>query len=272
MKTVIHTWTHEFNINPDHINTYNYLKETNFYFGLGDLIRSTIKLYYLSKILSFELIVDIQLHPISEYLIVQKHKYSDYVLANKNKVNYVCYGAVENYIINNDSDILLILTNDFYDEKVIDIECKNFIKQIFIPTEIFHKFMVNKINKIPNVPYNIFHYRINDNEFLNKSEEIVYDIYLEHLLKYKEKNDILITDTKKLKNYIYLHDDIFMFDTKICHLGLSKDSDAIRDTLFEFFLVTLSNKIKTYCKIHEISGFVKWISYIYDIPIISYNA
>jgi hypothetical protein len=271
MKTVIHTWTHKFNINQEHINKYNYLKETNFYFGLGDLIRSTIKLYYLSKILPFQLIIDIQLHPISEFLKVEKHKYSNYVLDNKDKVEYVCYGALEDYISNNDSDVLLILSNDFYDEKDIDIDCKNFIKHIFTPTQMFHEFILKKINTIPYDTFNIFHYRINDNEFLNKSEEIKYNVYIEHLTKYKEKNDILITDTKKLKNYIYLYDDIFMFDTKICHLGLSKDADAIRDTLFEFFLITLSNKIKTYCKIHEISGFVKWISKIYDIPIVAYN-
>ena len=271
MKTIIHCWTHEFNIDENHLNKYNYLKETNFYFGLGDLIRSTIKLYYLSKTLGFNFIVDIQLHPISEYLIVEKHEYSKYVLNNKDKVQYVCYGALEDCIINNKDDILMILTNDFYDGDDINFQCKNFIKNILKPTENFQKFISNKINKIPFDKYNIFHYRINDNEFLKKSEEVVYEIYLNHLLKYKEINDIYITDTKKLKNYVYLNDDIFMFDTKICHLGLSKDSDSIRDTLFEFFLITTSSKIKTYCKIHQVSGFVKWISKIYDIPIITYN-
>uniref|UniRef100_A0A6C0E0T8 Uncharacterized protein n=1 Tax=viral metagenome TaxID=1070528 RepID=A0A6C0E0T8_9ZZZZ len=33
-----------------------YLNETNFYFGLGDLIRSTIKLYDLPKIMIFNCI------------------------------------------------------------------------------------------------------------------------------------------------------------------------------------------------------------------------
>ena len=58
-----------------------------------------------------------------------------------------------------------------------------------------------------------------------------------------------------------------MFDNNICHLGRSKYVDAIKDTLFELFLITYSKKIKTYCKIHTVSGFVKWISEIYDIPI-----
>ena len=270
MKTVIHAWSHNFNINAIHLNKYNYLNESNFYFGLGDLIRSTIKLFYLSKSMNFNLIVDIQHHPISEFLKVEQHEYTDYVKNNKDNINYVCYGALEDYINITDSDILLILTNDFYDGEV-GIECKNFIKKIFTPNEVFQKFINNKLSQIPYQNFNIFHYRINDNEFLNKSESIVLDIYADHFKLNREPNDILISDTKKLKNYIYLKENVFIFDTKICHLGLSKDPDEIRDTLFEVFLITYSNKIKTYCKIHAVSGFVKWLAAVYDIEIVKFN-
>jgi hypothetical protein len=96
-------------------------------------------------------------------------------------------------------------------------------------------------------------------------------MYLAHLKQNKEENDILISDTKKLKKYIFMYDNIYMFDTKVCHLGLSKEPDEIRDTLFEFFLLTYATKIKTYCKIHSMSGFIKWISKIYDIPVFAFN-
>ena len=270
MKTVIHAWSHNFNINAEHLNKYNHLNESKFYFGIGDLIRSTIKLFYLSKSMNFNLIVDLQHHPISEFLKVETHEYSDYVKNNKNFINYVCYDAVEQYINDSNTEILLILTNDFYNGE-IDIECKNFIKQVLNPNELFQKFINNKLSKIPFQNFNIFHYRLNDNDFLNKSEDIVLEIYLEHFKKNKEHNDILITDTKKLKNYIYLKEGVFMFDTKICHLGLSKNSDEIRDTLFEVFLITYSSKIKTYCKIHAVSGFVKWLAAVYDIEIVQFN-
>jgi len=247
------------------------LNETNFYFGLGDLIRSSIKLFELSKIMKFNYIVDIQLHPISQFLNVVPHKYSDYVYNNKDNVDYVCYGEVENYIIRNNSGVMMILTNDFYSDVPISYDCKNFIKKIFTPTDIFNKFIKNRLSKIPFLKYNILHYRINDNEFLKKAEDLNYEYFLRHVQKHKEENDILITDTKSLKKYIFMHDNIFMFDTKICHLGLSTDPDEIRDTLFEFFLLTQSSKIKTMSKVHSMSGFVKWISKIYDIEVISLN-
>lgn len=235
MKTVIHTWTHKFNINHEQLLKYNYLNETNFYFGLGDLIRSSIKLYELSKIMNFNYIVDIQLHPISQYLRLVPHKYSEYVYMNRNNIEYVCYGQVEDYINkHNSNDTMLILTNDFYDTTSLNNECKEFIKNIFTPTSIFNDFIQNRLSKVPFFHFNILHYRLNDNVFLNKLEDISYNSYLHHIQKYKEKNDILISDTKPLKQYVFMHDDIFMFDTKICHLGLSVDPDEIRDTLFEF--------------------------------------
>ena len=272
MKTVIHVLTHTFNINQEHLNRYNYLHETNFYFGLGDLLRSSIKLYNLSKIMQFKLIIDIQLHPMAAFLEVEKHEYSDYVLANKNNVDYVCYGAVEEYInTHSDTDIMLILTNDFYNDEDISNDCKEFIKKIFTPNNTFKLFIQHKLNSLPFPTFNILHYRVSDNEFLKKGETLMLEQYLDHLKKHKEYNDILITDTKKLKNYIFLNDDIFIFDTKICHLGLSTEPDEIRDTMFEFFLLTHASKIKTYCKIHSISGFIKWTGKIYDIPVIGFN-
>jgi hypothetical protein len=269
MKTVIHVWSHNFNINNDHLKKYNFYNETEFYFGLGDLIRSTIKLYELSKIMNFRLIVDLQLHPISSFLEIQKTEFSNLVLENKNNIDYVCYGAVEDYINNQKNNISYILTNDFY-EGVISNDCKIFMKNLLKPTEEYKKYIDYQLSKIPFEKYNIIHYRLNDDEFKNKNSKkntsYLNDILI-NLNNNKEVNDILVTDTLSFKEYVFLNSDVYLFETKICHLGLSTDYHSIKDTLFEFFLITYSSKIKTYCKIHEISGFVKWISELYDIPV-----
>jgi hypothetical protein len=269
MKTIIHVWTHEFNIDKQHLSKYNYYNEKEFYFGLGDLLRSTIKLYNLSKTMNFRFIVDLQLHPISSFLEIQKTEYSEYVLQNKHNVDYVCYGAVEDYINETNKDISLILTNDFF-EGVVTYDCKNFMKNILKPTVEYQKYINYLLSNIRFKNYNIIHYRLNDEEFKNKGSVKNLDYLNEmtnNLNRNKEKNDVLVTDSLSFKEYAFLNSDVFIFDTKLCHLGLSKDYNAIRDTLFEFFLITYSKKIKTYCKIHKVSGFVKWISEIYDIPI-----
>jgi hypothetical protein len=269
MKTVIHVWTHNFNINKEHLLKYNYFNEKEFYFGLGDLIRSTIKLYELSKKMNFKLVVDLQHHPLSSFLQIQKSEYSNFVFKNKDNINYVCYGALEDYINETTEKVLLILTNDFF-EGIVSDDCKSFIKNILKPTDEYQKYIDFMISKIHFKEYNVIHYRLNDDELKNNnsSKETNYlNIMTNSLNNNKESNDVFITDTNSFKEHIFLNSDVFMFDTKLCHLGLSKDYDSIRDTLFEFFLITYSKKIKTYCKIHKVSGFVKWISQVYDIPI-----
>jgi hypothetical protein len=268
MKTVIFVWSHNFNINKEHLKKYNYFNETNFYFGLGDLIRATLALYSLSKKMNFEFFVDIQLHPISNFLKPYNHKYSKEVLLNKNNINYVCYGATKDYINEMSQDkISFIFTNEFYEQEVSK-DMQNFIKNIFIPNDIFQNYINQRLSIVKMESYNILHYRLNDDEFLKKKTKINYNNLIKHVNKYKEPNDILITDTQEFKKKVFEHANVFMFDNKICHLGLCNEMDSIRDTLFEFFLITRSKKIKTYCKIHKVSGFVKWIGEIYDIPIL----
>jgi hypothetical protein len=50
-------------------------------------------------------------------------------------------------------------------------------------------------------------------------------------------------------------------------MGFTNDEESIRDTLFEFFLASKSNKIKTYSAYTWTSGFMTAINLIYDIPI-----
>jgi len=58
-----------------------------------------------------------------------------------------------------------------------------------------------------------------------------------------------------------------MFDNNICHLGRSKYVDAIKDTLFELFLLISASKIKSYTVYGWSSGYTKIISFIYNIPL-----
>jgi len=223
--------------------------------------------------MNFKLIVDFQLHPIASFLKNNKTEFSELVLENKNNIDYVCYGAVEDYIKENKNDILYILTNDFF-EGIVSNDCKIFMKKILTPNNDYQTYINYELSKIPFEKYNIIHYRLNDDEFKNKNlkknNDYLKDILI-NLNNSKEINDILVTDSLSFKEYAFLNSDVFLFDTKLCHLGLSTDYYDIRDTLFEFFLITKSSKIKTYCKIHKISGFVKWISELYDIPVTIIN-
>ena len=158
MKTVILAWTQ---------NCCN-LKRNGYenYWGLGDIIRGTIKLYQLSKKYNFELIVNTNLHPISLFLKKRLSIHDELILNNKNNINII--GNVENHINNSNDNIIYFFTTDWCDENNIDNECKNFIKNIFTPNDEMDKMLNdNNLNF-----YDIIHLRLGD---LNMNNDYEYN-------------------------------------------------------------------------------------------------
>lgn len=243
------------------------------YWGLGDLIRGTIKLYQLSKIMGFKLIVNIDLHPISLFLKKRYSEYDKMVLENKNKINFILPGQVENYINNTKDEIIFLLTNDFCNINNIDLDCKNFIKDILTPNnELNYLLSEQKISE-----YDIIHLRLGDDNIIDDKIDQNKNIKLKNILinNIDNKNSILMCDSKyfkkKLKEDVVFNDIIKIFDLDICHVGYETDSEKLKNTMFEFFIISKSNLIKTYSVYSWTSGFVQWISIIYDIPLIKIN-
>jgi hypothetical protein len=253
-KTVILVWTQKV----------NNLGEEHFW-GLGDILRGTMSMFQYSKKYNFCLIVDIQLHPISKFLKVNTHEYSDFVLENKDNIPFVFEDKIEEYLINNDN-VVYLFTNSFLIEGVTQ-ECKDFMKTILTPTDEFEKYM-QKIYTQFSIPvnYNIIHFRLGDN-YLIHNNNCDFQKCINIMNSNIEQNDILISDSFKFKEeIIHRNYKVNLFMIPITHLGYYKHND-IRDTIFEFFLITKSSKIKTYTCYSHISGFVNMASIIYDIPL-----
>ena len=272
MKTIIHVY-------KQHIKNHN--KDTeNTLWGIGDCMRGTLTLYKLSKIMNFNLIVDIRHHPISNFIKIRKidDKYLNYIDNNLEELKFYFYlenlkKFITNSLVNN--DIVCIHTNAFIEEDNIYNTNNNithdeqqFMKDIFIPNDSFKNYIDTKIINIPK-KYNIIHFRLGDNicfdlEKLNDNDLNKYeDIFKRNY----EENDILISDNKIFKDYIKSKYNITVFDNNIGHVGSTLDIELIKGTLFDFFIQSNSSKIKSYSVYEWISGFVHWNSKIYDIPI-----
>jgi len=305
-KTVIHVFTHKVSnlITDDKRN----------FWGLGDIIRGTIKLYYLSKQMGFKLIVDIQLHPISHFLQPLDNPYSDLIKENKHNILHVSTENIEQHIESSTESVVYFLTNASYDGP-IDDECKEFIKRIFIPNTEFQEYIDEQFDKMlrlpppnlqkiaatgveaiptaetesneatnetttivqttrdatkmPNPKYNILHIRTGDHEMINKQNTDLFNIILPEIIMHKSPNDIFISDSYNLKQYVKKSYNLFIFDTKPVHIGYHTNIEDVKETLFEFFLLAKSQKIKTYSVYDWVSGFTYWPSQIYDIPLIN---
>ena len=261
-KTIIQVWTHK---------TINHHQDNyNGFWGLGDMIRGTIKLYQLCKEKNYNFIVDLHLHSISKYLIIENNPYEQLIEDNKNNIELVFPGNVENYInMRESSEIIYFFTNDQCDLN-ITYDTKEFIKKLLTTNDEFNLYFNSKINEMPYNNYNIIHFRFGDDELVREIKKD-YNTYYNILLKNKEDNDILISDSIIFKNNIKEKYNIFIFNTNPQHVGYQKDSDSLKDTLFEFLIMKNATKIKTYSYYGWISGFTFWISNIYDIPLINMN-
>ncbi|AYV75273.1 MAG: hypothetical protein Terrestrivirus1_147 [Terrestrivirus sp.] len=266
VKTVIQVWTHIVkNLQTD---TYN-----NFW-GLGDIIRGTIKLHQLSKKLGFELLVDIQHHPVSAYLKPQMHKYYDLIKQNKYNIEFVFPNNTEQYINNNSDNtddpdnVIYFITNDGYRtiEEPLTEECKNFMKNILTPNEEFEKYLTEMTQTISHTDYNILHYRLGDDSLVRNVQNSFPELK-DSVIKNMEENDILMSDNALFKSEIQKELPVFIFNIIPTHMGYTGDESLIKDSLFEFFVISGATKIKTHSVYTHISGFVYWSHMIYDIPL-----
>ena len=261
-KTVIQVFTQSVNnLKTDDVNNF---------WGIGDIIRGTIALFQLSKKHNFRLIVDIQLHPISQYFKYNTHEYSEFIRKNKNNVSFIYPDQVENHILNSNDNIVYFLTNDFFHEEITN-ECKEFIKNILTPNLEFEKYIQDiQRSKPPPEKYNILHFRLGDCFLVrNDNNCSQFNQIKEKLFQYAEASDILMSDSNSFKENIMTNNpNIFLYHLHVAHMGVQMHAKYIKDTLFEFILVTRSNKIKTYSVYGHLSGFVKIAHEIYDIPLV----
>lgn len=253
-------------------------------YGLGDLLRGTICMHQVSILRGFNLIVDLRRHPISQHLITQNHDCMEYVDQNMNKINIINIDESNKfqkmYIASlKSADPLLICTNMFCNER-LSPDCKQFMKQLLTPNERFEAY-INEKNKLHMLssehPHSIVHFRLGDNEFYTKSPNDFSKMNhaMNTIKKYANHSDILITDSFRFKQFLIANNfNIKMFNTRPLHLGelstLFKDdiSESFKETLYEFFILNTASKIKTQSVYGWVSGFAKFSSLIYDVPLV----
>jgi hypothetical protein len=235
------------------------------YWGLGDILRGLISTYYITKKLGCHYIIDIQLHPISKFLKNNDHPYSELIYDNRDNIYY--QGNPEEYIRNNNSDIIFFNTNADGDNLMTD-DCKKFIINIFTPNEELSKYILSITNNIPYNPYDILHYRLGDADFVD-NRKIDMKIFIDNFLMNKKDNDILMSDSKKFKKIMKGKSNVYICDFDVGHIGVEKDDTKIKNTLCEFFIITRARKIKTYSVYPWVSGFMLYTSKLYDIELIN---
>lgn len=265
MKTFILAWTQ---------TPCNLIEGTPGYltWGLGDLLRSTIGALQFCEKAGCECIVDISLHPISTLLEVKTHRFSDLVKSRKDTLfAFNTYELVD--FLNEEfkkGDVACCFAHwgvDTYKTPPTP-QIIAAIKNILTPNAIFTEYMQRMTAVIPWPAYNILHFRLGDTELLQGIEHTEFTPYIELAKKYMDHYDILLSDSPNFKKKVVDQLDIYTFKQPVAHLGVHGGVERIQHTLFEFFLLTKAQTIKTYSVHSWSSGFATVAAYLYGIPLI----
>ena len=259
-KIVILAWTTR--ISNEHFNPW-----VN-YWGFGDMIRGMLALYEKSKKHDFELIVDHQLHPLHKYLLAKPHPYEQYVLDHKDQIRFIDQHADFEERLEAAGDILILNSNLHY-EHIVE-GAREFIKEVLTPNEALARYIEKKNKVLQGKRYIVLHYRLGDECMIHRHQRDFQPHY-EHVQRCFDPTrvNVLISDSELFKDYVRSKDfkDVILFDSKAAHVGYEFQDVDFSGTLFEHFMAAGAEEIRTYSIYEWLSGFVRSVHDIYEVPI-----
>jgi len=248
--------------------------------GIGDNLRGIISMLQIQQKLNkqkkFTLHIDFSQSRIYNYIL---HRIPDYIstISNNNDLKLMYYGDekshdddIINFILQENLNVLYISTNTYPDINNITDDMKSIIKDLFKFNTYFDNMLKQYIQDIPE-NYNLFHYRLGDQELKGETDEVrintALELFKEHVKNYK--NCLVISDSFYFKQKLYdmyQNKDVFVFLTKPSHTCDHYNRHNDIDIFIDFFLIIHAKTMNCYSFYPWISNFVYWTSFIYNIP------
>jgi len=247
----------------------NYPRQSNENFwGLGDVLKGIATAYMACRTVGIKFYVDMSNHPLSEFLQLPDHPHQYLVKTGHTKVASIHFHTMQSiedflrYCTNEETPLLFSCHGPIVPSYTQ--ECQEFMQQLLTPTPAFHEFFQRMK---PSTPYTIIHVRAGDSHLLQESNDSIEEI-VQLFLQHTEPTDVLLSDSPAFRAYVRDHyPSCRVYDVKICHTGVSTDSVAIQNTLFEFFVASQATSIKTHSYYEWKSGFMDNVHKIYGVPL-----
>ena len=167
-KNIIFVWVQ----NPLHA-------KENEYWGIGDVIYGILCSNYICEKLNYNFYIDFSKHPISKYLVKNEHPFQQQVNEQK-RINMCWY--LEDKLKNTNSNLTMIFCvgcntikkndRELFLNKYVTKNIIDYLNKILIPNEEVTKLIDEHRMKLKiQEKYNIFHFRLGDNELVKKNKE-----------------------------------------------------------------------------------------------------
>ena len=277
---------------------YQYYYKNQQVTGLGDFIRSCY--YFLQFCDKYELDLEfhINYHPIKQFLVHYKNKLNlcRRVTENisfiyepnaiyyyeDNMISYEYFNIDNkmkkklNKIINYNGELFIYAINHPKERKINEIH-KEKIRNLLKPTNSLIAEIQNIMNSINLIKNNfiVLQIRVEDDYKMDNTTRIKYMMDTIRMIRSKMSDDIfLISNDNAIKSLIIKeipNSNIKTFFNKIGHVAhLATDVEKIKNTLIDFYIMSVSKIIHSITCYQHGSGFSKWCSVTYNIPYVCY--
>jgi hypothetical protein len=284
-----------------HIYQEKYAYNTNVS-GLGDFIRSCFFIIQFCKKYDFQLEIIIN-HPIAYFLNKYCDTYSPVHFPNSNKIvtlkhhNFIgCAFDNNNYIkgFNVTNQSIGIFCDYLSRQPVINGSVASYniflpynnvslqeciqVRSLFEPSREIYDYVEETLTKLSLIKkkYIILHIRAGDSYLTdnNKNINLNYFNVVENeisniLTKNKNSNFLMIADNNEIKKLLIgCFPSIKFLINDITHLGegFKLERNKVKNTLLDFYLMSLSSFIYAFTCYNHGSGFSYWCSKMYNIP------
>ena len=149
------------------------------------------------------------------------------------------------------------------------------LQKILEPSYEMKKYVYNTLSENQLHNYCVIHIRCGDNFLINNEEIINYNrvnIIINNIQNIMEKNEgefLLLADNNIIKSLIVNKiSNIKVIYKNITHFGegIVLEEDKVKNTLLDFYLLSLSKAIYAFSTYEHGSGFSKWCAETYNIP------
>lgn len=263
------------------VNVYQLNPKNGYIQGYADFIKGTILILILCTDNNLLFDVDYTQHPISKYLINnnnEKYKIDyDNIERNPNTTSRFDHQKLIEFVRNLNKcnkPIYFTYCSEHPYREMTNKE-KNIIISKFTPNNILLQNINNTLKrlKLEKKKYDVLHIRAGD-EFLLNKKVMDNKKFNKIVLKIKQNINtnnkyLLLTDNNDLKIKLSNIFRNFIYETnEMVHSSLSNnyDNDGLKNTLTDYFLISLSKNVICICGYPHGSGFSEYCCKIYNIP------
>jgi hypothetical protein len=263
--------------------------------GIGDFLRGSFCFMQLAQLLNLEFEIDISNHPISKYVEnaskIEGIDYKNimfYDQDNRDKnqshdyegkpvnINTNFLDKTIDLLNSQDNEIFGFFSNAFPSFNIHKREGILKINSKLQPNILMKKYIDNTLKelRLSKKNYGVIHIRTGDKYLVNKEKPPLE--FMQNIKSILEKiivpghRYLIISDSNILKSYLQKNQQFYILIKPIEHLGGEavqiSNSEGIKNTMLEYYLMSYSNAILSLSTYGHISGFSKYCSILNKIP------